>query len=221
MHPKLAPNDKIYLNIGCGTQYSPDWNNLDLNPQPGVMAPDVVKSLPYDPNSCDAQFACPRTPGPAPILDYQWTVLQLVDQQVREETGGETLKALRSGNFNPEFVRSRCGDEFSTYLDRNESADTPTAIALIKSYLRPLKKTLRKALKLEVPTRTSGEVHRWMYDRVSLRLLVTRLGFTGFKVVDHLESNIPDWGKYRLDTSLQGDYPRKPDSIFVEASKPA
>jgi len=268
MHAKTAPNGNTYLNIGCGTQYSPEWNNLDLNPQPDVIAHDVLKPLPFDSETFDAVYSshvlehltptdgefflreqyrvlkrggCCRIavpdlekivrdylvqlekveqePSPARILDYQWTVLQLVDQQVREECGGETLKTLLSGNFNPEFVRSRCGDEFADFMDR--SGQTPASpVAALKSYLRPLKKALRKTLKLEPPARTSGEVHRWMYDRVSLRLLLTRLGFTDFKLVSHLQSAIPDWDKYRLDTSLQGPYPRKPDSLFVEAGKP-
>lgn len=59
-----------------------------------------------------------------------------------------------------------------------------------------------------------------MYDRVSLCLLVTRLGFVDFKVVTYLESNIPDWDKYHLDTSLHGLYQRKPDSLYVEVIKP-
>lgn len=269
MHAKTAPNGKTYLNIGCGTRYSSDWNNIDLNPQPGVIAHDVLKPLPYDDETFDAVYsshvmehltppqgefflreqcrvlkkggqcriAVPdlekivrdyldrlaeveSDPSPSRIKDYQWTVLQLLDQQVREETGGETLKTLRSGNFNPEFVRSRCGDEFDGFLGPGKAPSSKSAGSSLKSRLRPLKQALRRSLRMEPPARTSGEVHRWMYDRLSLRLLMDRSGFANFAVVTHLESHIPDWDKYRLDTSLKGTYPRKPDSIFVEAGKP-
>jgi predicted SAM-dependent methyltransferase len=269
MQAKTAPNGRTYLNIGCGTHYSPDWNNIDLNPQPDVIGHDVTKALPFEQGIFDAVYsshvlehltppqadfflheqyrvlkkggqcriAVPdlekivrdylarleeveNDPSPSRIRDYQWTVLQLLDQQVREETGGETLKTLKSGDFNPDFVRSRCGDEFAGFLEPNGAHVSKGSDSSLRSRLRGLKRSLRKALRLEPPARTSGEVHRWMYDRLSLRLLMSRLGFENFAVVTHWESQIPDWDKYRLDTSLKGAWPRKPDSIFVEASKP-
>jgi len=241
-----------------------------LNPQPGVIAHDVLKPLPYDAEVFDVVYSshvlehltppkgefflreqyrvlkkgglcriavpdlekivrdyiaqlekAAQDSSPKQILNYQWTVLQLVDQQVREESGGEMLKTLQSGKYNPEFVRSRCGDEFASFLDQEDRDRTTPANTTIKSLLRPLKKSLWKALNLERTARASGETHQWMYDRISLSLLANRVGFTDCKVVNHLESDIPDWDKYRLDTSLRGPYPRKPDSLFVEARKPA
>lgn len=266
-----APNGKAYLNIGCGTKFSPDWNNLDLNPQPGVILHNVLNALPYEPDQFDATYsshvlehltppqgrffvaeqfrvlnkggycriavpdlekvvrdylvqldAAERESDPRKMWDYQWTVLQLVDQQTREECGGEMLKTLHDGKFNADFVQSRCGDEFASFLPRAgyaSGAPAPEPVS-VKSVLRPIKRAVWKSLGWQPTARNTGEAHRWMYDRLSLRLLLTGAGFTDFKVVGHLESGIPDWAQFHLDTSDRGDGPRKPDSLFVEARKP-
>jgi hypothetical protein len=59
-----------------------------------------------------------------------------------------------------------------------------------------------------------------MYDRLSLRLLLERLGFSGCRVTTYAESSIPGWLQYHLDTAQEGSGPRKPDSLFIEAVKP-
>ncbi len=265
---KTAPNGKTYLNVGCGTRFSLDWNNIDLLPQPGVIKHDILHPLPYAEGVFDVVYSshvlehlrpkqgeffiaeqfrvlkkggCCRVAVPdlekmvrdyldqldqadeqtdlEHIRNYQWTVMQIVDQQVREETGGEMLRAVREGDYNRDFILSRCGDEFGDLLDSGafSSEKKPSSA---KTALRSVKKATREALRIEPPPRTTGEVHRWMYDRLSLRLLLERWGFTHFAVVDHNESRIPAWDKYLLDTSLKGPRPRKPDSIFVEATKP-
>jgi len=68
--------------------------------------------------------------------------------------------------------------------------------------------------------RKSGEVHRWMYDRVSLVLLLEEVGFSQCEVMTFDQSSIPNWDKYNLDISRHGPFPRKPDSLFVEGIKP-
>jgi len=67
--------------------------------------------------------------------------------------------------------------------------------------------------------RRAGEVHHWMYDRVSLRDILTQAGFDRFRYVGPIESAIPNWIDYHLDATPDGDV-CKPDSLFVEADKP-
>ena len=66
--------------------------------------------------------------------------------------------------------------------------------------------------------RNSGEVHRWMYDRYSLSRLLIESGFINIHICQADESSIPDFNTYELD-SCQGNV-RKPDSLFIEATKP-
>jgi predicted SAM-dependent methyltransferase len=65
--------------------------------------------------------------------------------------------------------------------------------------------------------RLGGEVHQWMYDRLSLNRLLTNAGFKNITIVNAFESSIPNWQEFRLD--IKNNKPRKPDSIFIEAQK--
>jgi hypothetical protein len=68
-------------------------------------------------------------------------------------------------------------------------------------------------------TARSGELHRWMYDRLSLPRLLAASGFDEILVVDEHTSRVPAWESFRLDTELDGS-PYKPDSLYVEARRP-
>jgi hypothetical protein len=65
--------------------------------------------------------------------------------------------------------------------------------------------------------RTSGECHRWMYDRISLQLLLERSGFAQARLCTAFESQIEGFASYGLDV-VKGRI-RKPDSLFMEAVK--
>jgi hypothetical protein len=66
--------------------------------------------------------------------------------------------------------------------------------------------------------RLSGEVHQWMYDRLSLGRLLSSAGFSDIRVCKAAESVITDFASYGLDADAQGNV-RKPDSLFMEARK--
>jgi hypothetical protein len=59
-----------------------------------------------------------------------------------------------------------------------------------------------------------------MYDRLSLRLLLERAGFSDAQPVNYADSNIPNWSRSDFDRSIHGDYPLDP-SVYVEARKAA
>ncbi len=65
--------------------------------------------------------------------------------------------------------------------------------------------------------RLGGEIHQWMYDRFSLRLLLESCRFRNIKVVSAYESKIKDFEKYSFDT-IDGNV-RIPQSLFMEAQK--
>lgn len=65
--------------------------------------------------------------------------------------------------------------------------------------------------------RASGEVHRWMYDRRSLREAFKSAGCERIELKDPFESAIPWFVGYELDTV--GDRVRKPGSLFMEGIK--
>jgi SAM-dependent methyltransferase len=153
------------------------------------------------------------------LLAYNWSVLQLLDQLVRDKPGGRMLEALQRGHYDAEFVSTLFGDEFGPHFPGTQDAASPAANRGILFHLA------RRVYRFVHPVRPvdprkTGENHRWLYDRLSLKLALSVAGFEDFGVKTHLDSNIPHWAKYNLDLSDDGKRARKPDSIFVEARKP-
>jgi hypothetical protein len=66
--------------------------------------------------------------------------------------------------------------------------------------------------------RRRGETHQWMYDRISLIALLTRVGFRGPQICRFDTSSIPDWNDYGLDRGADGGEHFK-GSLYVEARK--
>ena len=140
---------------------------------------------------------------------HEWMTLELLDQLTREESGGEMLRHWKRDPMPAEeFVISRMGGEVLGILDklRNPNARPPA----------PAPATPEEVGRF----RASGEVHKWMYDRVSLRSLLTSLGFVDFRICGAGDSAIADWASFALDVMPDGQV-RKPDSLFVEAVVPA
>ena len=173
--------------------------------------------------------------------NYDWIKLELLDQMVRNTQGGEMLKYLSNPKLlNEKYVYDRIGTEGRIIRERLSKIKSNHGSQMLKvnrqrsfpQILRKTKRIIKKIIKkfsgkrisreelnaLQIGRfRLGGEIHQWMYDRYSLRVLLEELGFEDIKVCSHLESRIPNWKKYQLD-SLQGKV-RKPDSLFIEAVK--
>jgi predicted SAM-dependent methyltransferase len=53
----MIDSGAVYVNVGCGSRYHPDWLNFDMVPAgPGVVACDLTKGIPVADNSCDAIY---------------------------------------------------------------------------------------------------------------------------------------------------------------------
>jgi SAM-dependent methyltransferase len=146
---------------------------------------------------------------------YEWIVLELLDQLVREESGGEMLKYWKQNPMPAEaFVIERLGHEVRRALEvlRQSPAlgSSPAPAPEVKfSRLDPT---------AVAKFRDGGEVHKWMYDRYSLRRLLEQCGFTDARVCKADESRIPNFNTYLLDVDEHGAV-RKPDSLFMESQR--
>jgi predicted SAM-dependent methyltransferase len=137
---------------------------------------------------------------------HEWMTIELLDQMTRERGGGEMGQYwMRQRLPEEEFVLGRMGWEFRRFREqlRARPDGMPPAPA-------PL--TARQKFDF----RESGEVHKWMYDRFSLRVLLEQAGFSDCQVCRAGESRIPSFNSYLLDLNEDGT-PRKPDSLFMEA----
>jgi len=157
--------------------------------------------------------------------DYEWIMLEMYDQVVREQWRSEMWLYLnRDSLSNEQFVRDRIGN----FRDN----DPPAHAALVRpSLLRRLLRTsarqiidslhwFKPARALRIGYfRMSGEVHQWMYDRHSLAKLLLDIGFANPLQQTAASSQIPNWKSFHLDTAPDGSS-YKPDSLYMEAMKP-
>ncbi len=179
-----------------------------------------------------------------PQPNYDWMVIEMYDQTVREFSGGEHGRYLTSGPIpNKDFVLNRMGGEIAPLLRRLEqeyeqrqfsqrTADSNTASpSRFKRFLnvatqpkRLREAFLHRVLKDEYRLleyarfRRGGEIHLWMYDRYSLGRALGEIGMAHVQQCKAQESRIPQWSSFHLDSDPDGAV-YKPDSLFIEATK--
>lgn len=141
---------------------------------------------------------------------YEWIMLEMFDQMVRNHSGGEMLKYWRQNPMPAEdFVIERMGGEVLGMI-QNLRRQATASVA-------PISQNQRNAEQIG-QFRLSGEIHHWMYDRYSLGKLLGDAGFCKISVRRADESGIAGFNKFHLDMLPDGSV-RKPDSLFMEANK--
>lgn len=165
------------------------------------------------------------------VHDYDWIVLEMLDQMVRETSGGSMLSYLKRNHLpNEQFVVDRIGDEGRKLIDqirRQQPAVKKSFSQRVRAIARGTRDGLRTIVAGRKAARAftigrfrlSGEVHHWMYDRFSLARELMAAGFSEPTVRSASESAIPDWSCYCLDVQSDGTI-NKPDLLFMEAIKP-
>jgi len=173
--------------------------------------------------------------------NYEWIKLELLDQTVRNESGGDMKNYLYQPIIeNESYVYKRIGSEGKiireSFLNKQdlmkEKKPIQPKVSILKLLLKKGKRVIAKikagkrksdlteeeskALKIG-QFRLGGEIHQWMYDRYSLSELLSQVGFSEIKVCSAFESEIQNWETYQLDV-INGEV-RKPDSLFMEAKK--
>jgi predicted SAM-dependent methyltransferase len=142
---------------------------------------------------------------------YEWIMLELFDQMVRNVSGGEMLEYWKQDPIPAEsFVIERMGSEVLNVITNIRNNKN-------KYIENPKEKSLSNPQKIG-EFRLSGEIHQWMYDRYSLGVLLRQVGFKDVKVCLANESQIPNFNFYLLDIEPDGSA-RKPDSLFMEGMK--
>lgn len=170
-------------------------------------------------------------------LDYDWIMLELYDQAVRNVSGGEMAKFLIDlEEEDRAFVRSRIGLEAEKVWTNGvgeplqKRTNNLVKVAFWVKKLADLRERFASWLFYLVAGagalnsyelglfRNSGEVHQWMYDCYSLKRLLEQAGFVSVRVCAANESSILDFKNYSLE--VVNEVVRKPDSLYVEAIKP-
>ncbi|HEY1096360.1 MAG TPA: methyltransferase domain-containing protein [Alphaproteobacteria bacterium] len=154
--------------------------------------------------------------------DHQWMIIELIDQLVRSSDGGEMAGYWKKKSLpNKEFIYQRLGQEFARYRAYIEQAQIYDHVQPLPTWRQKFRAFLA-GCKVEdiqyIDFRSKGEIHRWMYDEVSLTILLKDLGFQDIKVCEFAKSNIQDWADYQLE--IRDGVILKPDSLIIEARKP-
>lgn len=177
--------------------------------------------------------------------DYDWIMLELYDQTVRNISGGEMFKYfVRESIPNENFVLERCGTEVRNLIKSGKemfNRITPPpprgrTIAIQNHSIIDTLKIMRRKLLWLIKNlseklfgknyiaftigkfRLGGEIHQWMYDTYSLGRLLKIIGFKKIVARDAFTSYYEDWKSFNLDTEEDGNI-YKPDSNYIEAIK--
>lgn len=177
-------------------------------------------------------------------IDYEWLLLEWYDTTVRNKVGGEMAAYLAQDEIiNEEFIFDRCGKEFKNLIELLRKQRQEIELLekekynLIKSAIKEIYRFLRypwyrretllkvflgeEYAALQIGRfRQSGEVHQWMYDSYSLNLILKKGGWENIKQCTAIESYIPNWANFNLDTETDGTVYR-PNSLYMEAMKPS
>ena len=153
--------------------------------------------------------------------NYEWIKLELLDQMVRNESGGDMKNYLQQSTIpNESYVFNRIGSEGEIIRDKIlQENNFKTSFFTSKKVKNLFKKIVYKSsTAFQIGRfRLGGEIHQWMYDRYSLSCLLQDVGFKEIKICNGFESEITNWDSYQLDV-INGKI-RKPDSLFIEAKK--
>jgi predicted SAM-dependent methyltransferase len=167
--------------------------------------------------------------------NYDWIMLEMYDQTVRNYSGGLIIKYLQQEKMlNKQYVLDRTGfvgrsirenylSGTGTSIGKKVKRDIESSgfVGFLKKALIHVKQKIGRFLLGEKymigDFRLGGEIHLWMYDRYSLSRLLKEVGFRDIKVKNAFESDIPNWKIYELD--VKGEMVYDPTSLFIEAKK--
>ena len=142
-----------------------------------------------------------ENPNDITIANYDWILLEMYDQTVRNYSGGQMAKYLQQEKIvNEKYVIDRIGyvgrNIRNNYLNRNNSvinADfKKTSIIIFKKVVRYILHKVIQKIKLQSKAskigtfRLGGEIHMWMYDRFYLARLLKDSGFIDISVKKYI-----------------------------------
>lgn len=143
--------------------------------------------------------------------DYDWMMLEMHDQMVRNTSGGNMYNYFLQDEIpNLDFVLSRIGNEAELMINAIQNTKLTTSIEQLR------RKEVKDPQQIG-DFRLGGEVHQWMYDKFSLSRLLKNTNFKNVRKVSAFESSIDGFERYGLD--IIENKVRKPDSLFMEATK--
>lgn len=174
--------------------------------RPGGIVRIVVPDLEFVAHayleSLEAGRGIPGPEGNEARLRHEWAIIQLLDQMVRTEPGGTMTRWLQ------EHRQTGLVQSLDGVFREIAAPDRPGAAGRLK---RAARRFLRRSI-------LGGELHRWMYDDLSLARAFVAAGFRDIRRETFRTSRIPEWPSFGLDGDADG--PHHPNSLWMEAARP-
>lgn len=196
----------------------------------------VVRLVLPDLENLALEYLAMRDKGQHDMANF--VVLEMVDQCVRQVSGGELGKFYRRQlNAHPKtsnteminYIRTRTGEDFDQSETLAENIGSKKIIRMSKALFNLLQQCwihfclllLPAAFKAQnVSLASVGERHQWIWDFHQIKVELEAVGFTDIQRLSANTSMVPDFPFSPLDIDKQG-WPRKGDeSMYVEARKP-
>lgn len=198
-----------------------------------VLAPGgYIRLVLPDLENMVREYSQRRAAGEHDKADF--VVVEMVDQCVRSESGGELGRLYRQLSNQAsekqemiEYVRERVGET----LQPASAVPTPSAGVKLRTLVALRSRIERLWIRLcllalpaafraqNVSQATVGERHQWLWDFHQLRNELEGAGFIEVQRQTADRSTIPDFPLHVLDLNTEGQ-PRKGASLYVEARKP-
>jgi len=167
---------------------------------------------------------------------YDWITIELLDQLVRMEAGGNMAKVYKKAESKEnkalrDFIFYRVGVNLSSveYSGKNTNGIRVKVgkinLALLKEkllylYISIVGRLIPRNIRKNIFSKTSiGEKHLWMHDKYSLSRLLREAGFRDIKVLNHNESSISNFNSYLLDINEDGSPYKGVSSLYLECRK--
>lgn len=166
-----------------------------------------------------------------------FVVLEMIDQCVRREPGGELGRLYRTLKEDPtnqddmiEFVRERTGDDlqqrpvarkFMSSTDMFYRMARRTRGRIERIWMRAVIKMLPSAFRAQnVSLAGVGERHHWLWDFHQLSETLKDVGFVDIERCDAASSRYSDFPFQPLDLDANGQPRKGVESMYIEAQKP-
>jgi predicted SAM-dependent methyltransferase len=166
---------------------------------------------------------------------YEWIIVELLDQMVRVDSGGEMGKIYEdpdtvNDDILRDYIYTRVGEkphppatsgspQYNIQLSSLNMKNLKKLSFYV--YVSAVKKLFPPSVKNSLILNTSiGERHLWMYDTYSLSKKLKECGFADIKLLPYNESQIQDFSAYLLDTNEDGTPYKGTSSLYCEGRKP-
>lgn len=180
------------------------------------------------------EYLTMRTKGMHDKADF--SVLELVDQCVRHEPGGELgrfynkLISQNNDSFTPikNYIQERTGEHFGTSVTSTNDRAPISLLSVFgelrkrfeQCWIRLCLSALPAAFRAQnVSLAAVGERHQWLWDFHQLKIALEAEGFTKISRESASTSQIKDFPFYPLDLDSEGRPRKGTESLFLEAFK--